>query len=117
MEGIQRTTIATKAAADYISLNCHADKVHRWLRPPDPSTNANYTRKLGDKGTSAWVLENPVFQLWKSSSRRHLRLYGLSGCGKTVLNTTVLDHLARVLVSLPSLLEGPLGQVVIVFYL
>lgn len=43
----------------------------------------------------AWPLENPLFQEWYSESRRHLWLNGLSGCGKTVLSATVLDHLAK----------------------
>jgi hypothetical protein len=65
----------------------------RWLRPPDASTNANHARKRRHEGTGAWLLAHPVFQSWHSGSRRHLWLHGFAGCGKTVLSTTVLDHL------------------------
>ncbi|KAK7210155.1 hypothetical protein V2G26_017333 [Clonostachys chloroleuca] len=63
--------------------------------PPDPSINSNHARKLRHEGTGAWLLEHPVFQDWYSGSRRHLWLHGLAGCGKTVLSTTVLDHLTK----------------------
>jgi hypothetical protein len=31
--------------------------------------------------------------LWHAGARRYLRLYGLAGCGKTVLSATVLEYL------------------------
>lgn len=71
------------------------DKIWRWLCPPDPSTNANHARALRHDGTGAWLLESLVFQSWYSGSLRHLWLYGIAGCGKTILSATVLDHLAK----------------------
>ncbi|OAA73114.1 Pfs, NACHT and Ankyrin domain protein [Cordyceps fumosorosea ARSEF 2679] len=67
-----------------------------WLRPPDPSTNANYARALRLEGTDTWLLEAPAFQSWLSGSRRNVWLRGLAGCGKTVLSAAVLDHLGKV---------------------
>jgi hypothetical protein len=82
-----------KAVNDGIRSDQHVGKLHRWLSPPDPSTNANSARKLRHEGTGAWLLESRAFREWRSGSRRHLWLHGLSGCGKTVLSATVLDHL------------------------
>ncbi|KAL6352302.1 hypothetical protein LRP88_14415 [Fusarium phalaenopsidis] len=95
IDGVQQTAVATKAATDSIRSDLRTDKIKRWLYPPDPSTNANHARKLRHEGTGAWLLENPVFQEWYSGSRRYLWLYGLAGCGKTVLSATMLDHLAK----------------------
>ncbi|KAK3378799.1 hypothetical protein B0T24DRAFT_568404 [Lasiosphaeria ovina] len=95
IDNLQQTTIATKAAADSIKSDLRIEKIKRWLCPPDPSTNANHARKLRHEGTGAWLLENLVFQSWHSGSRRYIWLYGLAGCGKTVLSATVLDHLAQ----------------------
>ncbi|KAK9445083.1 Pfs, NACHT and Ankyrin domain protein [Metarhizium brunneum] len=95
IDGVQQTTIATKAATDSIRSDLRTDKIERWLRPPDPSTNANHARKLRHEGTGAWLLENPIFQQWHSGARRHLWLKGLAGCGKTVLSATVLDNLTK----------------------
>ncbi|SCO84738.1 uncharacterized protein FRV6_08865 [Fusarium oxysporum] len=71
-------------------------KIERWLSPPDYSTNANMARKRRHPGTGTWLLNSPVFQEWKLGSRQHLWLYGLAGCGKTILSTTILDHLLRI---------------------
>lgn len=92
---MQQTTDAMKAATDSIRSDLRTEKIERWLRPSNPSTNVNHARELRHKGTGAWFLENRVFQEWHSGSRRHLWLHGLAGCGKTVLSATVLDHLAK----------------------
>lgn len=88
IDGIQQTAAATRS-------DRHTDKIKGWLCPTDPSTNLNHARRLRHEGTGVWLLENPVFQSWYSGSRRQLWLHGLAGCGKTVLSTTVLDHLAK----------------------
>jgi hypothetical protein len=84
-----------KATTDSIKTNLHTLEIKSWLDPPDPSTNANHARRLHHEGTGAWLLEDPVFRSWYSGSHRHIWLRGLAGCGKTVLSTTVLDHLAK----------------------
>ncbi|KAL7754888.1 hypothetical protein ACKLNR_015228 [Fusarium oxysporum f. sp. zingiberi] len=47
-------------------------------------------------GTGTWLLNSPAFQEWELGSRQHLWLYGLAGCGKTILSTTILDHLLQI---------------------
>ncbi|KAL4812423.1 Pfs, NACHT and ankyrin domain protein [Aspergillus spinulosporus] len=95
IQDVQQTIVATKAATDSIRSHLHADIIRRWLSPPDPSTNANHARTLRHEGTGIWLLKHPVFQSWHAGARRHLWLYGLAGCGKTVLSATVLDYLVR----------------------
>jgi Cdc6-like AAA superfamily ATPase len=92
---MQQTVVATKATADSIKSDLRTDRIKRWLSPPDPSTNVNHARKLRHEGTGTWLLENLVFQSWHSGSHQNIWLYGLSGCGKTVLSVTVLDHLTN----------------------
>ncbi|KAF1812073.1 purine and uridine phosphorylase, partial [Eremomyces bilateralis CBS 781.70] len=95
IDSMQQTIGVAKIATDSIQADLRTDKIKRWLRPSDPSINANHARELRHEGTGAWLLENPAFQEWRSGSRRHLWLYGLAGCGKTVLSATVLDHLEK----------------------
>ncbi|KAK5790610.1 hypothetical protein VI817_007897 [Penicillium citrinum] len=95
IDNVQRATVAMKATTDSIKSDLRTHEIKRWLDPADPSTNANHARTLHHKGTGAWLLENPVFRSWCSGPRRHIWLHGLAGCGKTVLSTTVLDHLAK----------------------
>ncbi|CAG8228611.1 unnamed protein product [Penicillium salamii] len=95
IDGVQQTALTTKAATDSIKSDLHIDKIMRWLCPPDPSTNVNRAKMLRHEGTGAWLLENPFFQSWYIGTHQHLWLYGLAGCGKTVLSTTALDYLAK----------------------
>ncbi|KAJ6037053.1 Pfs NACHT and Ankyrin domain protein [Penicillium herquei] len=95
IDSVRQTTVATKATTDCIRSDLYTDKIKRWLCPPDPSLNVNHARTLRHEGTGAWLLENPVFQSWYTGSRQHLWLHGVAGCGKSVLTTTVLDHLAN----------------------
>lgn len=76
-------------------LNSHGQKIRQWLEASDPNTNANHARELRHHGTGTWLLEHPAFQNWVSGTYRHLWLRGMPGCGKTVLSTTVLDHLSK----------------------
>lgn len=71
----------------------HVRKLHRWLSPADPSTNVTIARERRHAGTGCWLLESTAFREWVAGKRQHLWLYGLAGCGKTVLSTTILDHL------------------------
>ncbi|CAG7990614.1 unnamed protein product [Penicillium salamii] len=95
IENVQRTTFAMKATIDSIKTDLYTHEIKCWLDPADPSTNANHARTLRYEGTGAWLLENPVFRSWYLGSRRHIWLHGLAGGGKTVLSTTVLDHLEK----------------------
>ncbi|EXM16408.1 hypothetical protein FOTG_15287 [Fusarium oxysporum f. sp. vasinfectum 25433] len=92
---IESTGNETKYAVISMASNHHFAKIERWLSPPDCSTNANLARKRRHPGTGTWLLNSPVFQEWTVGTRRHLWLYGLAGCGKTILITTILDHLLQ----------------------
>ncbi|CEI63180.1 unnamed protein product [Fusarium venenatum] len=68
-------------------------KIKKWRSPSDFSTNANMARQRRHPGTGTCLIQSSVFQQWKLGSRRHLWLYGLAGCGKTILTGTILDYL------------------------
>ncbi|CCF32243.1 ankyrin repeat protein [Colletotrichum higginsianum] len=76
------------------SRNQH-QKVNKWLSPPDTFTNYSQARECRHKGTGTWFLESQAFTEWKHGLRRQLWLYGMSGSGKTVLSTTILDNLTE----------------------
>ncbi|KAH6681012.1 hypothetical protein F5X68DRAFT_223548 [Plectosphaerella plurivora] len=69
-----RYVSVTTAAYAKELLVLHDDKLERWLRPPNPSINANHARKLRYEGTGAWLLAYTIFH-------------------KTVLSTTTRDRL------------------------
>ncbi|KAH7205287.1 hypothetical protein BKA60DRAFT_685024 [Fusarium oxysporum] len=95
LSSIESTGNVTKHVVMSMASDHRFAKIERWLSPPDYSTNANSARKRRHPGTGAWLLNSPAFQEWKLGSRQHLWLYGLAGCGKTILSTTILDHLLQ----------------------
>ncbi|KAM0347574.1 hypothetical protein ACHAP4_011295 [Fusarium culmorum] len=96
LSSIESAGNQTKHAVMSIASDRRFAKIERWLSPPDYSTNANLARKYHHPGTRAWLLNSPAFQEWKLGLRQHLWLYGLAGCGKTVLSMTILDHLLQI---------------------
>ncbi|KAK2616958.1 hypothetical protein QQS21_000047 [Conoideocrella luteorostrata] len=102
MSEMQRDLAHLQQESHKIKTNVHAMiidsrvvSIERWLSPADPSTDANNARKSRYAGTGTWFLRSDPFTEWKHGSRRHLWLYGIPGCGKTVLTSTILDHLTQ----------------------
>jgi DNA replication protein DnaC len=42
-------------------------------------------------GTGRWFLESEQFSTWKTDAASFLWLYGIPGCGKTILSSTILQ--------------------------
>ncbi|KAI1664089.1 Heterokaryon incompatibility protein [Pyrenophora tritici-repentis] len=68
-------------------------KICSWLSPPDPSANYHKAHKQRQAKTGFWLLESAKFTKWKESAASRLWLYGIPGCGKTILSSTIIEHL------------------------
>ncbi|KAH7363898.1 ectomycorrhiza-induced ankyrin-domain/NACHT-domain-containing protein [Rhexocercosporidium sp. MPI-PUGE-AT-0058] len=66
-------------------------KIRRWLSSPDPSSNHNAACKARQATTGEWFLKSDEFERWKMASRSFLWLYGIPGCGKSVLCSTAIE--------------------------
>jgi hypothetical protein len=66
-------------------------KIRQWLSAPDPSTNYQKALKLRQSDTGLWFLKSDAYTRWKSTAKTPLWLYGIPGCGKTILSSTVLQ--------------------------
>ena len=70
-----------------------------WLDQGDWSEAFRRALKKRTLGTGLWLLRDPLFQSWTQSSNdscqdsRLLWIYGLPGAGKTVLSSTLIEHL------------------------
>jgi hypothetical protein len=71
------------------------DKISSWLSAPDPSTNYYKAYKQRQAKTGVWLLQNARFAKWKERAASRLWLYGIPGCGKTILSSTVVEHLLQ----------------------
>lgn len=67
--------------------------MHLWLSPSDSSTNYNEALQQRQDGTGQWLLQNNTFKQWILRQHGLLWLHGIPGCGKTVLTSTVIEHL------------------------
>jgi hypothetical protein len=70
-------------------------KICSWLSAPDPSTNYHNAHKQRQADTGLWLLASPKFTEWKERAASRLWLYGNPGCGKTILSSTIIEHLLR----------------------
>ncbi|KAF4633561.1 hypothetical protein G7Y89_g4559 [Cudoniella acicularis] len=79
------------------------EKIERWLSPPDPSTNYNIALETRQEGSGLWFLRSDTFAKWKTRPNSFLCLYGIPGCGKTILISTVIKSLSSITSSKPLL--------------
>ncbi|KAE8823749.1 hypothetical protein PTNB73_10123 [Pyrenophora teres f. teres] len=70
-------------------------KIRSWLSAPDPSTNYHKAHKQRQAETGVWLLEGEQLTRWKESAASRLWLYGIPGCGKTILSSTIIEHLLQ----------------------
>jgi len=59
-------------SADYIVLlivsgNQLRESTHKWLSPPDPSTNHNIACGTHHKKTATWLFQGRIYQEWKAT--------------------------------------------------
>ena len=83
-----------------INFNCvcvdaKLSMVRQWLSAPDPSTNYQKSLKQRQPDTGLWFLESEQYARWKTDAASPLWLYGIPGCGKTVLHSTILQSVLQ----------------------
>ncbi|KAJ4321942.1 hypothetical protein N0V94_002654 [Neodidymelliopsis sp. IMI 364377] len=70
-------------------------KICQWLSAPDPSTNYHKAHKQRQAETGLWLLQSASFTAWKENAGSRLWLYGIPGCGKTILSSTIIETLLQ----------------------
>jgi len=54
-------------ASCILSENQLRESIHKWLSPPDPSTNHNIACDTHHKKTATWLFKGNIYQEWKSN--------------------------------------------------
>jgi hypothetical protein len=67
-------------------------RILKWLNVTDPSVNHNAARLKHEPTTGDWLLESELLSTWKEAKRDSLWLYGKPGAGKTILCSTLVEH-------------------------
>ncbi|OCK76482.1 ankyrin, partial [Lepidopterella palustris CBS 459.81] len=76
-------------------LDAKLAKIRQWLSAPEPSMNYQKALKQRQADTGLWFLESKQYTKWKTGTISSLWLYGIPGCGKTVLSSTVLRNMLQ----------------------
>lgn len=92
---IQRAMHETKAGVDRLSQDGHQQKIYVWLSAPDPSTNYNKALDQRQEGSGQWFLQSSAYSAWKTEQKSFMWLYGIPGCGKTILSSTVIEDMEK----------------------
>jgi hypothetical protein len=94
-EDISVTSVANNNESHRETQQERFSKVCRWFAAPDPSTNYHEAYKQRQDNTGLWFLESHKYKKWKSDTASKLWLYGIPGCGKTILSSTVIGNLLQ----------------------
>lgn len=93
MNEMRVATQDTNNTIKQLGFEQRREKVERWLSPPDPSTNYNQALQQRHEGSGLWFLERDAFAEWKKRQNSFLWLYGIPGCGKTILSSAIVKNL------------------------
>jgi hypothetical protein len=77
-------------------LSHEQNKIIQWLQYADPSTNHNAACERREPLTGNWLLQSDDFTRWKREPKQLLWLHGIPGCGKTILSSTIVEHIKSV---------------------
>ncbi|KAH9003233.1 hypothetical protein EDB83DRAFT_2682426 [Lactarius deliciosus] len=98
MEEVKRDALEVKR--DVVEVKCDVEEVkwtqieqdiHKWISPPDPSTNYNVACEAHQEGTAAWFFRCKKFEDWTSIGSL-LWIHGKPGSGKSVLCSAIIKH-------------------------
>jgi Cdc6-like AAA superfamily ATPase len=84
---------AVRRDIEDVAIRQKRDQIKNWLSPPDPSTNYNKALQQRQEGTGTWLLQSEEFTQWNARQNSLLWLFGIPGCGKTILSSTAIQHL------------------------
>lgn len=93
MTRIGDNTESTKVNVDKLYLDSRQRGILQWLSAPDPSTNYNKALQQRHKDSGLWLPQSQAFAEWKARPGSFLWLQGIPGCGKTILSSSIIEHL------------------------
>ena len=68
-------------------------QVIEWLSTTDPSINHLEQRRKHQPTTGDWFVQGKDLADWHETPDSFVWLYGTSGCGKTMLTSTIIEHI------------------------
>lgn len=93
IDGITKRLTETALAASSSSASRDRIKLLEWLSSYEYDEMHTRTRALVQQDTGQWIFETEHYRCWRNSTPSLLWLYGISGSGKTVLASTIIEQL------------------------
>ena len=78
-----------------VEQKAYLDRVHQWLAAPDALSSYEEALRKRLSTTGDWFINSPGYQRWKTTPKSLLWLHGMTGCGKAVLSSTVVQDLCE----------------------
>lgn len=89
---IKEIVVETATMIQKMILSKEDEKVLSWLRVVNTSTNHKVARDKREPTTGDWFIRSESFVNWTTSQTASLWLHGIPGAGKTVLCSTIIEH-------------------------
>jgi hypothetical protein len=71
-------------------------EVLSWLSSTTSQKNHGIARKKHEPTTGNWFLQSDQFTQWSNATKSSLWLYGKPGSGKTIICSTIIDHIVEI---------------------
>ncbi|EPS39617.1 hypothetical protein H072_6587 [Dactylellina haptotyla CBS 200.50] len=85
-----------KLSLEETKMQEERERVLNWLRTGDPTARHLQSRNRYQSGSNLWVLESVPFKSWRDSGGSTFWIHGIPGAGKTILCSTIIDHLTEI---------------------
>ncbi|THX24835.1 purine and uridine phosphorylase [Aureobasidium pullulans] len=95
VEGLSGNVSKVGSSVEQLKAFGSSNAITAWLDAPNPSVNFNRAHDAHHAGTGQWFFETDQFLQWRRDDNSFLWLHGTSGCGKTVLSSTIVRRLAE----------------------
>jgi hypothetical protein len=95
MKRLRRMAESATAGPTGVPLQQKLSGLRQWLSAPNPATQPQRVLRNRSQGTCHWILDSRKYAKWKKTPASILWLYGMPGCGKTIISTAVLEDLLQ----------------------
>ncbi|RYP18310.1 hypothetical protein DL765_004030 [Monosporascus sp. GIB2] len=84
-----------RAILNLVRASQVSSTISEWLKAPDATINFNEACRKKHRGTGLWFVQGPYSTTWLQKPKSFLWLRGFAGCGKSVLCSTIIQHIFR----------------------
>ncbi len=95
LDSVHSLASDAQTGVENLQANKHLDDIRKWLGAPDSSTNFNKAISDRHPNSGQWLLKSEAYSTWKMQQNSFLWLYGIPGCGKTILSSTIVEDLQK----------------------